>query len=582
MAAEYLALVCPAQMQAWDIDNMVARLEAQTGLSMTAAFGRVRVLTDRRLPFFMSDRSDGILIGYCFLNSGSGSRPVPAIETLADPEILKAWWGGYLAISECPLSTAVRIIRDPSGIIPCYHTERAGMHILASEPRLLVRTGFLDGIIDRAALLRFMISDQMRASRTCLRHLQELLSGMEMTVAGDGNSSLTTFWSPWNSWSRQSLITDEAEAVDRLRFAVTDCVQAWTRRFDRIILNLSGGLDSSIVAAALPNQASATCLTLVTSGPSGDERVYAREISQKLNLPLVERLLERDQVDLSRSAGVRFPRPTVRAFAQAGDAHGLALANAEGADAFFNGGGGDNVFCYLQSGAPIADQMLIEGIGRGTIRAVGDMSRLAKASIWAVAQSGLKKRFSRGAAYHWPVELSFLNADAKDEVAKVRGHPWLDAPAGALPGTASHIALLLRIQNHLDSERGFHRPVISPLLSQPIVELCLQIPTWLWFRGGRNRSIARQAFADKLPPSLATRLSKGTPDSFVASLFEQHRSMIADMLSEGVLAQQGLLDVGQIRASIHGHGHGLDADFWRLMRLVDIEAWARTWRFSSY
>lgn len=580
MATGYIALVCPAHMPESDINATVARLEAQAGLAMIAAFGRVRILSDRRLPYFMSDRADGILIGYCFQNSGSGSRPVLAAETLADLNILESWWGGYLAVGECPWSGSVRIVRDSSGIIPCYHTERAGMHILASEPRLLVQTGFIDGHIDRNALLRFMISDQMRASGTCLRHLDELLSGMEMKIAGDGSLSIAIFWSPWRSWSRQSLILDEAEAVDALRSVVMDCVQAWAQRFDRIILNLSGGLDSSIVAAALPAGTPATCLTLVTSGPSGDERVYAREVSQKLNLPLVERLLEKEQVDLGRSAGARFPRPTVRAFAQAGDAHGLALAEAEGADAFFNGGGGDNVFCYLQSGAPAADQMLVEGIGWKTIRTIADMSRLASASMWSVAQSGLKKRWARHAGYHWPVDLSFLIDDAKEEVDEARRHPWLDVPAGALPGTASHIALLLRIQNHLDSERGFHMPVISPLLSQPIVELCLQVPSWLWFRGGRNRSIARQAFADRLPPSLVTRLAKGTPDSFVASLFVQHRSMIAEMLSEGTLAEQGLLDVKRIKASIDGHG--LDTDFWRLMRLVDIEAWARSWRFSSY
>lgn len=456
------------------------------------------------------------------------------------------------------------------------------MHILASEPRLLVRTGFIDGHIDRKALLRFMISDQMRASRTCLKHLDELLSGMEMAVAGDGSLSTAPFWSPWNNWSRGSLILDEKEAVERLRTVVTDCVQAWSRPFDHIILNLSGGLDSSIVAAALPDQASATCLTLVTSGPSGDERAYAREVSQRLNLPLTERLLEMDQVDLMRSAGARFPRPTVRSFAQAGDAHGLALAEAVGADAFFNGGGGDNVFCYLQSGAPIADQMLVEGVGRGTMQAIGDMSALARASIWSVANSGVKKRWARGANYRWPVEFSFLPEEAKEEAEEASRHAWLDAPEGALPGTASHIALLLRIQNHLDSERSFHRPVISPLLSQPVVELCLRIPTWLWFRGGRNRSIARQAFAERLPHSLVTRLSKGTPDSFVASLFERHRPLVAEMLSEGVLARQGLLDVESIRASIQGPGHSPDTDFWRLMRLVDVEAWARTWGFSSY
>lgn len=288
-------------------------------------------------------------------------------------------------------------------------------------------------------------------------------------------------------------------------------------------------------------------------------------------------MLEVSLVDLHRSGAARFPRPSVRSFAQAGDAMGIRLADELGADAFFNGGGGDNVFCYLQSGAPIADQMRVEGMGRKTWRAIVDMSALAHADIWSVARSGWRKSRQKSARYVWKPDLSFLSPAATQEAAAACRHDWLDAPDGALPGTASHIALLLRIQNHLDSERGFNRPVISPLLSQPIVELCLKIPSWLWFREGRNRYIARKAFEDALPPPLIARLSKGTPDSFVATLFEVHRETIVTILRDGLLVQAGLLDMRAIEQSIDRSQHARNGDFWRLMRLADAEIWAQSW-----
>ncbi|MGK4422636.1 asparagine synthase-related protein, partial [Klebsiella pneumoniae] len=58
-------------------------------------------------------------------------------------------------------------------------------------------------------------------------------------------------------------------------------------------------------------------------------------------------------------------------------------------------------------------------------------------------------------------------------------------------------------------------PTVSPLLSQPLVETCLGVPSWLWFEGGRNRVVARRAFAGDLPADVIWRRSKGTPDSFV-------------------------------------------------------------------
>lgn len=57
-------------------------------------------------------------------------------------------------------------------------------------------------------------------------------------------------------------------------------------------------------------------------------------------------------------------------------------------------------------------------------------------------------------------------------------HPWLSAPAEALPGKTVHVAFLMRAQNSLELyPRRSAPPHIAPLLSQPIVELCLSIPT---------------------------------------------------------------------------------------------------------
>src|SRR3546814_1794953 len=92
----------------------------------------------------------------------------------------------------------------------------------------------------------------------------------------------------------------------------------------------------------------------------------------------------------------------------------------------------------------------------------------------------------RAHGYRWQTDRTFLSQTALHHASGDIRHPWLIPPTGdVLPGKAAHIAMVLRAQYSLDaySERA-GLPVIHPLLSQPVIEHCLAIPTWLQCAGG--------------------------------------------------------------------------------------------------
>src|SRR3546814_19661361 len=60
----------------------------------------------------------------------------------------------------------------------------------------------------------------------------------------------------------------------------------------------------------------------------------------------------------------------------------LRQARAIGADAFFSGGGGDDVFCYLRTVLPAIDRLRIEGF-RAMLETTGDIARMNHANFWA-------------------------------------------------------------------------------------------------------------------------------------------------------------------------------------------------------
>ncbi len=147
-----------------------------------------------------------------------------------------------------------------------------------------------------------------------------------------------------------------------------------------------------------------------------------------------------------------------------------------------------------------------------------------------------------------------------------------------LPGKAAHVALLLGPQYLTeDSDPRAPRRFLYPLLAQPVVELCLRIPTWLWFERGCNRAVARRAFEAALPEQVAWRRSKGSPDAFLVALFESRRQQIRTLLLDGNLAGHGLLDCDALAAYLDDPRPVRGSRHVRILRLVDAEAWSRCW-----
>jgi asparagine synthase (glutamine-hydrolysing) len=142
----------------------------------------------------------------------------------------------------------------------------------------------------------------------------------------------------------------------------------------------------------------------------------------------------------------------------------------------------------------------------------------------------------------------------------------------------THIAMLAKTHNHLErfpAKTGFR--MLCPLLSQPIVELCLRIPSWEWVAGGRDRAAVRRSFEDIVPAPILRRVSKSGPDSLYFDAFNSNKMNLREFLSDGLLAKQGLLDRSAVTSFLAAGDFSRTTDHFRLMYLADIEAWARHW-----
>jgi asparagine synthase (glutamine-hydrolysing) len=120
--------------------------------------------------------------------------------------------------------------------------------------------------------------------------------------------------------------------------------------------------------------------------------------------------------------------------------------------------------------------------------------------------------------------------------------------------------------------------LIHPLLAQPMIELCLAIPSFELVRGGRDRALAREAFAAWLPPAVVQRRSKGGLFSWYARLAAASAPALRAHLLDGVLAGAGLLDRAAVEAALDPDdlirtGDGVD-----LIAAAAVESWVRHWQ----
>lgn len=542
------------------------------------------LLADTQMRLVDLGQNRGAILGSIFARD-QGGRPETtpeeqAFETIAascGDRLMTDYWGGYVAILWQASRRRCDIVRDPSGFVACYHGQAHDITAIASDVRLLATIGIIEGKVDWPALSRYLMTPERRGEETCIAGARELLRGHRLTVNSDG-CHISQIWSPWTFALPSTQITDYDHAVESLASTLIFCVAAWARNFSHILLGVSGGLDSSIVAACLRQEGMQfTCHTVSTREPVGDERLPARRLAEAVKAPLIEHWYDIADVDINRSDAAHFPRPLSRIFAQSLSARTSEAARSVGADAFFSGGGGDNVFSLQRSGAPLADHYLTEGFwaARPTLRDLCDLTDASMVEALLHARYFIRKR---NQPYRWNIEPEFLSL--RDDVMPMgNGHPWLCLPTEGLPGKARHIAMILRFQNHLEGYRHAElAPKLAPLMSQPVVEHCLRIASWLWLRDGIDRSVARRAFAAHLPTEIIGRRSKGSPDSFVIEIYQHFRPAIREMLNDGLLAANNMLDLPAINRALAEPGPVQGNHYSRILSLVDAETWARSWR----
>ncbi len=501
--------------------------------------------------------SAGLIIGRLFSvsrNSVTNEISTEEARQIVHTEgkhLLQNYWGNYVAIIRDVDSGARYVVRDCSGRIPCYYINHRRVSIFFSSLTDIQPFGLRLTISDRY-LAQMILRPPLHVRNTGLNEVSDVLAGECVKVSSNGVEQYS-LWRP-HEFVTANAIDNYSAAVSALRASTENTVAAWSNVYDRILLSLSGGLDSAIVLGCLAKLGLAkrvVCINLFIPGDQSDERHYARAAADMAGVPLIEvRLTADGNAFFDGIQGIPAqPKPDVSHLARMLLIHEFNnFAHAHACDSVWTGQGGDHVFLQVPHSYGATDYLLQHKVPSEFLRVTYDSSILDRNSVWSVLLTSLRYRFAIRVPEEPPEECpadgsGFLTPGVLSTRGPIWEMPWKRYTSRLPPGKQVQIRYLAGLLNR-------HRPLVGiespfeqhPLISQPLIEASLRIPTYRLQQGGRHRAMARDAFADRVPPCILQREDKGDATSHIRAQLRGSAPLQREALLDGYLCSRSIVD----------------------------------------
>jgi asparagine synthase (glutamine-hydrolysing) len=495
-----------------------------------------------------------------------------------------ALWGRFLAILLPPDGGAAALYREPGGAVEglTWRLED-GLHAIAND-LVLAPAGLRprrQGLNwDRIAI--FLGAPSAATTEPLFDDIAAVGPG-EMLQLGAAKPRGWAAWDP-AAFAVQP-VTDLVEARRELVRRVDASVAATTQHGGRFLAELSGGLDSSIVAGCLHATAStshvACWVNFVDDRGEADERHYAGAVVERLGRalhvePLVPQALT--EADFRELGG--YGRPSIGGADAGRDRAECALLKETGAGGIISGQGGDGVFFQFPTALVAADAFQRDGWRTLATPLLADVARRSRRSVWGVL--GQVRAARRGRA-DLPTSLSTVATRGARAFAATAEHAWVRAgrARGLPPAKLLHLhsAAVTHIYRG-PSRRLDIADLHLPLFSQPVLELCLAISVPDLAGASYDRPYARTAFADRLPAAVLHRRAKGALGAYFARTVARSLPTLRPYLLDGCLAEAGVIDRTRLdqaldRGQLLRGGPVAPAD---VLIAAATEAWVRYWQ----
>ncbi|HET8772634.1 MAG TPA: asparagine synthase (glutamine-hydrolyzing) [Thermoanaerobaculia bacterium] len=477
----------------------------------------------------------------------------------SDTEVLLACveaWGLERTLGECigmyafalwdRQEQTLSLVRDRAGVKPLYYALSPTSLQFASELKALD----VDRTIDAEAAALYARHRYVPAPWSIYTSVKKLLPGSILTISRDGASKLTRYWKPAEVAERAAAHRFHGEAVDELESLLGDSVALRMIADVPLGVFLSGGVDSSLVAALMQRYASGSIhtFTIGFEDPRFDEARYGREVAQHLGS-------RHDELYVSQADALalvpKLPSIYDEPFADSSalPTYLVSRLARETATVALSGDGGDELFAGYHH----------HFLGARLQRRVRAVPRFARGPLGRVLELVPRTRgLGRGLVENDPL------ARYRDTMKLHPGLPKLDDP--------TEMAMFLDFITYLPDDilvkvdrasMAVSLEAREPFLDHRVVEFAWSLPLSMKIRDDRGKWILRQLLKRYLPEGLVDREKQGFGLPLAQWLRGPLREWVEDLLpphARGIWQQ-------------HLAGANREGELWTVL---SYEAWWRT------
>jgi asparagine synthase (glutamine-hydrolysing) len=480
-----------------------------------------------------------------------------------------------VALWDAPRQRLV-LARDRYGIKPLYYREEGGGLEFASELRSLPR-----GEIDLDALEAFLAFNSIPAPLTIFREARKLPPG-RVLVWEDGRTRLERYARPAPVPADELREDDEAELVEELRGRLRDSVRAHLLADVPVGVLLSGGIDSSVLAALAAQETGEPVRTFSIGFEerSFDELADARLVAERYGTLHRELVLRPDAALLLPALADAFDEPF--ADSSALPTYLVSQLAAEDVKVALSGEGGDELFGgYYTYVADLLAQRVggLAGLARPVVERLPSSS--ARASFDYKA-----KRFVRG-AHLPPLERhhawkEIFSPEARAELTGRRHafdpvdlyrERFAETEGAELLARLQDVDLGIYLVDDLlvKTDRASMAHSLEarvPFLDDAVTSFAFSLPARQRVDGFRKKVLLRKAVAPLVPEQIVRGKKRGFSIPAAAWLRGDLQPFARETLGADTLRRQGFFEPQAVERVIDRHVRGeedLSRQLWGLL-----------------
>jgi asparagine synthase (glutamine-hydrolysing) len=474
------------------------------------------------------------------------------------------------------------LARDRFGIKPLYYRIADGTLSFASELKALLRQPGFERRVDLDALEAFLAFNSIPAPLTIFEQARKLPAG-HVLVSKGADVSLRRYARPRPVDAGKTRSESEADLADELRERLRDSVRAHLVSDVPVGVLLSGGIDSSALAALAARESPyrISTFSIGFEERSFNELEQARLVAERYSTDHHELVVRPDAVELLPKLAEAFDEPF--ADSSALPTYLVSELASKEVKVALSGEGGDELFGGYYT--YVADTLAPR---------VGPLAQVARPLVELMPSSSAKasfdyraKRFVR-AAHLPPLERhhawkEIFSPDARAALVDGRRATLdpLDLYRARYAETegADELARLQDVDTGIylvddllvKTDRASMAHSLEarvPFCDTVVAELALALPRRLKVRGLAKKRLLRRAVAPLLPTRILRARKQGFSIPAAAWLRGDLQPFAREVLAPAAIARQGYFRPDAVTALIDAHAAGredLSRQLWGLL-----------------